>query len=622
MANVIKTVYTYPLDGYTTDFTIPFEYLARKFVAVTLIGQDRKELTVVTDYRFATRTTISLTRAWGPADNYQQIEIRRYTSATERLVDFSDGSILRAHDLNVAQVQTLHVAEEARDLTADTIGVNNDGNLDARGRRIINVADGKYPGDAITLGQVTAWNDSALNSKNAAKVSENNAKTSETNVKTSENNAKTSERNAKIYSENAKASEQSVLVSVGDAAASASAAAGSVKAATNSAGTAKTEADRAKTEADRLEDFNDLTDRINSVAVAEVGEVCWHQLRSKMKVGCVPADGQLVANTTAPDLRKRIEDGLEPVVDEALWQSDLDSRGSYTLYSSTHFRVPDHNGSTAGGRYAPVLRGDSGDATLSGKRNPTRVPNIKARIEGYSLIGHTQGDGVPFRVTRGDVNAYGKVAAPDSWGSALEINFANSSNVYKDGATEAAPAGSFGCWVIRIFGVVNNPGAIDAAAIATRTGALESSMSVVKDDLMYPKIMTLSAAVTAGYLSVTSGWLANFLKESFIEIYKDRYVLRGRIQLSDNIELPNNTAYTILKAPTGKTKWTRTYSQISLADLWITGVLQASGAEFSGVSAYGTGTIGTDAMVNFWTTNGSGPVTTAITFADVWYFTS
>lgn len=189
MATNIKTVMTYPLDGSTTDFNIPFEYLARKFVRVTLIGVDRKELTLNQDYRFATKTTISTTRALGPADGYKLIEIRRYTSATERLVDFTDGSILRAYDLNISQVQTLHVAEEARDLTADTIGVNNAGNLDARGRRIVNVADAQDVGDAINLGQIQRWNDSALNSKNAAKVSETNAKTSETNANTSENAA-------------------------------------------------------------------------------------------------------------------------------------------------------------------------------------------------------------------------------------------------------------------------------------------------------------------------------------------------------------------------------------------------------------------------------------------------
>lgn len=169
MATNIKTVMTYPLDGSTTDFNIPFEYLARKFVRVTLIGVDRKELILNQDYRFATKTTISTTRALGPADGYNLIEIRRYTSATERLVDFTDGSILRAYDLNISQVQTLHVAEEARDLTADTIGVNNDGDLDARGRRIVNVADAQDVGDAINLGQIQRWNDSALNSANRAK---------------------------------------------------------------------------------------------------------------------------------------------------------------------------------------------------------------------------------------------------------------------------------------------------------------------------------------------------------------------------------------------------------------------------------------------------------------------
>lgn len=175
MATNIKTVKTYPLNGATTDFAIPFEYLARKFVQVTLIGVDRKVLVLNQDYRFATKALISTTRAWGPADGYQLIEIRRYTSATERLVDFTDGSILRAYDLNISQIQTLHVAEEARDLTADTIGVNNDGNLDARGRRIVNVANAVDPQDAITLGQVQAWNNSAYQSAQNARASEDRA---------------------------------------------------------------------------------------------------------------------------------------------------------------------------------------------------------------------------------------------------------------------------------------------------------------------------------------------------------------------------------------------------------------------------------------------------------------
>lgn len=224
MTNVIKTVITYPLNGSTRDFNIPFEYLARKFIQVTLIGRDRKPLTNIDDYRFTSKNQITTNRAWGTGDGYQLIELRRLTSATERLVDFSDGSILRAYDLNVSQIQTLHVAEEARDLTADTIGVNNEGHLDARGRRIVNVANPVNVGDAVNLGTIQAWDkgsyqnyiksleqanlaeqykEDALNSKNNAKASEVNAKASEDKAKTSEDNAKVSEDNAKVSAQEA-----------------------------------------------------------------------------------------------------------------------------------------------------------------------------------------------------------------------------------------------------------------------------------------------------------------------------------------------------------------------------------------------------------------------------------
>ncbi|WYW00676.1 tail fiber protein [Pseudomonas phage vB_PpuP-Vasula] len=168
MATAPRTTVTFPLDGANRDFQIPFEYLARKFVQVTLVGVDRKILTLNIDYRFTQRTIVTLTKTWGPADGYSLIEIRRYTSATERLVDFSDGSILRAYDLNTSQVQSLHIAEEGRDIATDTIGVNNDGDLDARGRKIVNVADGTGDFDAVNLRQQKTWAGSALNQADRA----------------------------------------------------------------------------------------------------------------------------------------------------------------------------------------------------------------------------------------------------------------------------------------------------------------------------------------------------------------------------------------------------------------------------------------------------------------------
>ena len=279
MANVIKTVLTYPINGSTRDFNIPFEYLARKFIVVTLLGKDRRVLTLNTDYRFATRTTISTTKAWGPADGYTMIELRRVTSATERLVDFTDGSILRAYDLNVAQIQTMHVAEEARDLTADTIGVNNDGHLDARNRRIVNLADAVNPRDAVPLGQIQAINQNAWQARNEAQGFRNEAQTFRNQAEQFKNQAQGFRNEAETFKNqagtsatNAKASETSALNSKNAASGSATAASNSANAAKTSETNAATyevnarkEADRAKIEADKLGNWNQLAGTVDSV---------------------------------------------------------------------------------------------------------------------------------------------------------------------------------------------------------------------------------------------------------------------------------------------------------------------------------------------------------------------
>lgn len=279
MAQAIKTVLTYNLDGATKDFNIPFEYLARKFVVVTLIGVDRKVLVLNQDYRFATRTTISTTLAWGTAQGYQQIEIRRYTSATERLVDFTDGSILRAYDLNVAQVQTLHVAEEARDLTADTIGVNNDGNLDARGRRIVNLALAVEDTDAITFGQVKTMNQNAWDARNQAEQFKNEAGVYANNALNYQNSASIAQVDSYNRSQQALQYRNEAEQFKNQAAASQGASAGSAQAAANSqadasrlanealvySNSAKADADRAKIEADKLSNWNALAGTIDGI---------------------------------------------------------------------------------------------------------------------------------------------------------------------------------------------------------------------------------------------------------------------------------------------------------------------------------------------------------------------
>lgn len=178
-----STIVTIPLTG-QLEFTIPFEFLARKFVVVTLLGTDRKVLTLGTDYRFVAVNKIQLSRQ--PDGNYTMVELRRFTSATDRLVSFVDGSILRATDLNLAQVQTMHVAEEARDMTSENIGVNDDGNLDARTRKIVNLANGTDQFDAVNLGQLRQFDSSTGSNADKAAKSAAEAKESELNAAGSE----------------------------------------------------------------------------------------------------------------------------------------------------------------------------------------------------------------------------------------------------------------------------------------------------------------------------------------------------------------------------------------------------------------------------------------------------
>lgn len=106
-----KTIINYPFSG--TDYVITFEFLARKFVTVVLErGAEKKVLTLGDDYRFIETAKI---RLMNQNEQWDNVRIYRFTSATERLVDFVNGSILRDRELNISQIQSIHVAEEARD---------------------------------------------------------------------------------------------------------------------------------------------------------------------------------------------------------------------------------------------------------------------------------------------------------------------------------------------------------------------------------------------------------------------------------------------------------------------------------------------------------------------------
>lgn len=191
-----STIAFYTGDGTTTDFTVPFDYLAKKFVKVSvgltvLEGGDYGDTSK--DYYFLDKTTVRLKTA---PQAGAEVTVRRYTSVTDRIVSFKDASILKATDLDTSAIQTIHIAEEGRDVINDALIVNKEGNWDAKGHRIVNVGTPEADSDAMTYGVYKADALGAFQSKLAAEKARDRAVEAETNSKKSEENAKLSEVNA------------------------------------------------------------------------------------------------------------------------------------------------------------------------------------------------------------------------------------------------------------------------------------------------------------------------------------------------------------------------------------------------------------------------------------------
>lgn len=201
-----STIAFYTGDGATTDFTVPFDYLAKKFVRVSLgvtilKGGDYGDTSK--DYYFLDKTKVRLKV---PPQVGEVLTIRRYTSATDRVVSFKDASVLKATDLDVSAVQTIHIAEEARDIINDALIKDKEGNWDAKGNRIVNVGDAVSDGDAVNLKLYKEDAKGAYQSKLDAEGARDRAVEAETNAKESEAKAKVSETNSKMSETVAKAS--------------------------------------------------------------------------------------------------------------------------------------------------------------------------------------------------------------------------------------------------------------------------------------------------------------------------------------------------------------------------------------------------------------------------------
>ena len=130
----------YPGDGVTETFAVPFEYLDKTHLQVR-VALD------IHAFTWDDPNTIRITPA--PASGVV-VELRRVTPRENRMVDFVDGSVLTESDLDLANIQTFYIVQEAIDIAGGTLELLSDGSYGAGGRRIRDLGTAIDARDAIT----------------------------------------------------------------------------------------------------------------------------------------------------------------------------------------------------------------------------------------------------------------------------------------------------------------------------------------------------------------------------------------------------------------------------------------------------------------------------------------
>jgi len=229
----------YTGNGSTTAYAVPFSYVSQTHVAITISGVANTAFTWN-----GAGTEITFDSA--PADE-SNIEIRRTTSQTVRLVDYTSGSVLTETDLDTDSTQAFYMGQEAVDDANDVIKTSSSTfQWDGSSKRITNVTDPTGAQDAATKN----YTDTAGTSQvTLATTQATNAATSATAAATSATGAATSATNAATSATNAATSATTATTKATAAATSATNSATSATTSTTQATTATTQASAASTSA-------------------------------------------------------------------------------------------------------------------------------------------------------------------------------------------------------------------------------------------------------------------------------------------------------------------------------------------------------------------------------------
>lgn len=217
--------------------------------------------------------------------------------------------------------------------------------------------------------------------------------------------------------------------------------------------------------------------------------VQWCPSRTAIWAGYVAADGQELDTSLYPDAFAGIQAGNVPTVAAATWISTPAERGKYVQSSSAgKMRVPDYNGRAAGSLGALFLRGDGAlSAATAGA------------IQSDAFQGH-------WHNLHGNASQGSNVGGADqvrggSLLSAVAVQAAISDGVNGTPrtASETRPLNVTGCWVIKLFGQVTNPGRADAAQLATAYADMVTRIGTIED------AFNVKSLASNGYQKLPSG---------------------------------------------------------------------------------------------------------------------
>lgn len=150
--------YSSPANG----FSVVLDYVATNDIYVTITtGDTITELTssqfTVAETSVGTAFTVTLnTEALALVTGTSTVRVGRSTSITSATRSFSDGSVLKASDLNTQNKQFLLTIQESLDNANTALPIGTDNKFNAGGRIIKNLETGSNENDAVTKQYVDA----------------------------------------------------------------------------------------------------------------------------------------------------------------------------------------------------------------------------------------------------------------------------------------------------------------------------------------------------------------------------------------------------------------------------------------------------------------------------------